>query len=380
MTNGVVVQPDYKIKNMSVYSNLIFSTQSGAEAMVARYSGGYPAMVKDIALGRGNNNLRLLPVQQPANIEVIALRWRAYQTARKAMYDSINEYNLMQLKQRMTDEGSVFGQNQRNITQLISNTELADSETYNELGVIVKYMGKVANEALVMWIPSGTEHEINFQTYADKIRGLSRSTHTGSSFIENNIDPNMVRDADDYAMNFQRVKVAADPLFIDLSAMVQFSSQNNIILTNVQGRDCSRKEYISAGDMKFSVQGRIFSNYPDVYPYAEVSKLRRIFQHKGTVKVANLMFDQYNVTEIVITDFSMTPTEGMKNVQNYQFNCVAIEPNKIEGEVKDTISVANTVIREQKALGWTNMMLTNLANSGINSAIDTVDGMMAKYI
>lgn len=348
--------------------------------MVARYSGGYPAMVKDIALGRGNNNLRLLPVQQPANIEVIALRWRAYQTARKAMYDSINEYNLKQLKQRMTNEGSVFGQNRRNITQLISNTEIADSETYNELGVIVKYMGKVANEALVMWIPSGTEHEINFQTYADKIRGLSSSTHTGTSFIENNIDPNMVRDADDYAMNFQRVKVAADPLFIDLSAMVQFSSQNNIILTNVQGRDCSRKEYISAGDMKFSVQGRIFSNYPDVYPYAEVSKLRRIFQHKGTVKVANLMFDQYNVTEIVITDFSMTPTEGMKNVQNYQFNCVAIEPNKIEGEVKDTISVANTVIREQKALGWTNMMLTNLANSGINSAIDTVDGMMAKYI
>lgn len=348
--------------------------------MVARYSGGYPAMVKDIALGRGNNNLRLLPTQQPANIEVIALRWRAYQTARKAMYDSINEYNLMQLKQRMTNEGSVFGQNRRNITQLISNTKVADSETYNELGVIVKYMGKVANEALVMWIPSGTEHEINFQTYADKIRGLSRSTHTGSSFIENNIDPNMVRGADDYAMNFQRVKVAADPLFIDLSAMVQFSSQNNIILTNVQGRDCSRKEYISAGDMKFSVQGRIFSNYPDVYPYAEVSKLRRIFQHKGTVKVANLMFDQYNVTEIVITDFSMTPTEGMKNVQNYQFNCVAIEPNKIEGEVKDTISVANTVIREQKALGWTNMMLTNLANSGISSAIDTVDGMMAKYI
>lgn len=357
---------------MSVYSNLIFSTQSGAEAMVARYSGSYPAMVKDIALGRGNNNLRLLPVQQPTNIEVIALRWRAYQTARKAMYDSINEYNLKQLKQRMTDKGSVFGQNQRNITQLISNTELADSETYNELGVIVKYMGKVANEALVMWIPSDTEHEINFQTYADKIRGLSSSTHIGSSFSQTNKNNNDT--------NFQRVKVKADPLFIDLSAMVQFSSQNNIILTNVQGRDCSRKEYISAGDMKFSVQGRIFSNYPDVYPYAEVSKLRRIFQHKGTVKVANLMFDQYNITEIVITDFSMTPTEGMKNVQNYQFNCVAIEPNKIEGEVKDTISVANTVIREQKALGWTNMMLTNLANSGINSAIDTVDGMMAKYI
>lgn len=371
MTNGVAVQLDYKIKNMSVYSNLIFSAQSGAEAMVARYSGGYPAMVADIALGRGNNKLRLLPVQQPTNIEVIALRWRAYQTARRAMYDSINEYNLMRLKQRMTNEESVFGQNQRNITQLISNAELADSETYNELGVIIKYMGKVANEALVMWVPSDTEHEVNFQTYADKMRRGSGSTYSGSSFSQANKN----NDTD-----FQHVKVKADPLFIDLSAMVQFSSQNNIVLTNVQGRDCSRKEYISAGDMKFSVQGRIFSNYPDVYPYAEVSKLRRIFQHKGTVKVANLMFDQYNVTEIVITDFSMTPTEGMKNVQNYQFNCVAIEPNKIEGEVKDTISVANTVIREQKALGWTNMMLTNLANSGINSAIDTVDGMMAKYI
>ena len=54
--------------------------------------------------------------------------------------------------------------------------------------------------------------------------------------------------------------------FVDLGPQVQLSSKNNIVLTTVQGRDYTRKEFISGGDLEFTINGRITSKYPDVYP------------------------------------------------------------------------------------------------------------------
>ena len=66
--------------------------------------------------------------------------------------------------------------------------------------------------------------------------------------------------------------------FVDLGPQVQVSSRNNILLTRVQGRDYTRKEYISGGDLEITINGKITSKYPDVYPEAEVSKFIRLVQ------------------------------------------------------------------------------------------------------
>ncbi|MCS2442507.1 DUF6046 domain-containing protein [Bacteroides uniformis] len=68
--------------------------------------------------------------------------------------------------------------------------------------------------------------------------------------------------------------------FVDLGPQVQVSSRNNILLTRVQGRDYTRKEYISGGDLEITINGKITSKYPDVYPEAEVSK----FIRPGTIQ------------------------------------------------------------------------------------------------
>ncbi|MCO7113858.1 DUF6046 domain-containing protein [Bacteroides uniformis] len=68
--------------------------------------------------------------------------------------------------------------------------------------------------------------------------------------------------------------------FVDLGPQVQVSSRNNILLTRVQGRDYTRKEYISGGDLEITINGKITSKYPDVYPEAEVSK----FIGAGTIQ------------------------------------------------------------------------------------------------
>lgn len=47
--------------------------------------------------------------------------------------------------------------------------------------------------------------------------------------------------------------------FVDLGPQVQVSSRNNILLTRVQGRDYTRKEYISGGDLEITINGKITS-------------------------------------------------------------------------------------------------------------------------
>ena len=64
-----------------------------------------------------------------------------------------------------------------------------------------------------------------------------------------------------------KIEVPGSIAFCDLGATVSSQSSNNLILTKVQGRDYSRKELVSGGDINFTVTGKIVSNYPDIYPY-----------------------------------------------------------------------------------------------------------------
>ena len=49
--------------------------------------------------------------------------------------------------------------------------------------------------------------------------------------------------------------------FADLQPVVQVSSKNNVLLTTVQGRDYTRKELVSGGDLEISINGKITSKY-----------------------------------------------------------------------------------------------------------------------
>ena len=60
--------------------------------------------------------------------------------------------------------------------------------------------------------------------------------------------------------------------FVDLGPQVQLSSKNNIVLTTVQGRDYTRKEFISGGDLEFSRAVEVPENRP-------VQRCHRLRQH-----------------------------------------------------------------------------------------------------
>lgn len=128
-------------------------------------------------------------------------------------------------------------------------------------------------------------------------------------------------------------------VWYDTTALVTINSDKNIITTRVTGRDYSRKELVSNGDIKFSVSGQITSGRPDVYPTEEVKKFIKVMQYKGIVKINNQMLDQFGISHIVITDFSLSPREGYKAVQSYSFSAIGLQPEKELEITQDTVTI-----------------------------------------
>jgi hypothetical protein len=140
--------------------------------------------------------------------------------------------------------------------------------------------------------------------------------------------------------------------FCDLQPDVQVSSKNNIVLTTVQGRDYTRKEFIAGGDIEISISGKITSKYPDVYPEAEVSKFLRLMQYKGVLECDNTILRQFNVSGLIVQNYAFG-SSGCRNVQPYTMTCVAVEPSEaIEVKLAKAEEVDVAIKHTNKWIKW----------------------------
>lgn len=153
-------------------------------------------------------------------------------------------------------------------------------------------------------------------------------------------------------------------VWYDTTALISLSSDKDLVLTRVTGRDYSRKELISNGDLNFSVSGHISSNMPDIYPSQEVQKLRQILQYKGIIEVNNEFLDQWGVNKIVIKSFSFPSNEGNKSVQDYSFEAVGIQPDSEAKVTMDTVNIIDYTLQEEtdnsESLAWKDILSQQL--------------------
>lgn len=165
--------------------------------------------------------------------------------------------------------------------------------------------------------------------------------------------------------------------FIDINPDVAIQSSKNIVMTTVQGRDYTRKELVSGGDLNFTVTGEIVSNEEGVYPENDVKKFIQIMQYGGVVNVNHFQFKQFNVDKIIIKDFNMQNQE-FKNIQPYTFTCVAVEPDEDVLVKSDTIAVINREIEVSPMSKWYKLILNNkyaeiVANAAASAVSSTVN-------
>ena len=136
--------------------------------------------------------------------------------------------------------------------------------------------------------------------------------------------------------------------FVDLQPIIRIASKNNIVMTQVQGRDYTRKEYISGGDLEVSISGKITSKYSDVYPEAELSKFLKLMQFKGVIDCDNTILRQFNIEKLIVVNYSL-PTTDCRNIQPYAFSCVAVEPSEsIELKTAEQEVVDEAIKRSNK--------------------------------
>lgn len=141
--------------------------------------------------------------------------------------------------------------------------------------------------------------------------------------------------------------------FVDLQPQVQVSTKNNIVLTTVQGRDYSRKEYISGGDLDITISGKITSKFPEIYPEAEVSKFLRLMQFKGVLNCDNTILRQFGITQLIVMSYNLNQS-SCRNIQPYTLNCVAVEPAEaIEVKLADEERTDWIMKHTNKWLKWT---------------------------
>ena len=181
-------------------------------------------------------------------------------------------------------------------------------------------------------------------------------------------------------------------VWYDTTALISLSSDKDLVLTRVTGRDYSRKELVSNGDLNFSISGHITSGIPDIYPSAEVQKFRQVMQYKGIIEVNNEFLDQWGIKKIVIKSFSLPSNEGNKSVQDYSFEAVGIQPDAEANVVEDTISFIDFTLKEntdnEESLTWKSILnqqletlksqSVDLASQGLALAGGFLDKSMAK--
>lgn len=152
-------------------------------------------------------------------------------------------------------------------------------------------------------------------------------------------------------------------VWYDTTALITINSDKNLIATQVQGRDYSRKELVSNGDIKFSVSGQITSGKPDIYPTEEIKKFIKVMQYKGIIKINNQVLDQFGISHIVITNFNISPQQGYKSLQQYTFSAIGLQPENEIAISEDTIEIIPQKVvpkEESNESEWMKMLNSHL--------------------
>ena len=287
-----------------------------------------------------------------------AYKWAtAHWLKREAMAIAASEINqLFPRYQRSLEKKlreNVQKQQKHNTKWIIQNSQFAEDVEKFEYGKVTVQGGTVVR-ARDAW---GRVVKEALMIYFDGEEDISVKYNDGGNYSD---DDEAGRD--DYTTK--------TVLFYDCCPKINVSSGKNIIMTQVQGRDFTRKELVSGGDLTFTVSGAIVSDLaaletskdgttPRVkYPENDVKKFIQIMQHPGIINVNHFLFRQFNVTRIIIKDFSLRAPE-FKNIQPYEFTCVAVEPDEDVIVKQDTIDRLNREIIASSMNKWYKFILDN---------------------
>jgi hypothetical protein len=109
------------------------------------------------------------------------------------------------------------------------------------------------------------------------------------------------------------------------TVLVNMNQPKRIVLTPIQGRDGSVKEYIGMDDYQITIQG-VITGPNGTYPMREVAALHAMLKAPITIPVVSAYLQLFDIFNIVVVDFSFDQEPGGYSKQNFVLNAISDKP------------------------------------------------------
>lgn len=126
------------------------------------------------------------------------------------------------------------------------------------------------------------------------------------------------------------------------TVLTQVSMVKNVIVTPINGRNSTVKEYISDGDYNISIFGSLVGeNVGDLFddvenaeiqdignfaPEVDMARLKTILTVPDAITLTSDFLSIFNISTCVVVDFNIPQKEGTRDMQPFQINLLSDTP------------------------------------------------------
>lgn len=128
----------------------------------------------------------------------------------------------------------------------------------------------------------------------------------------------------------QQTGLVTDSDLTLITALISINKTKNIVLTKIQGRNGTVKEYVSDDDYQISIKGVIVGKYSNKRPVDEIKKLEDYCNFNGEIDIVCSFLNDLGVNTVVITGHSKAQREGTRNVVDFEIQCLQETPFEIK--------------------------------------------------
>lgn len=112
--------------------------------------------------------------------------------------------------------------------------------------------------------------------------------------------------------------------------LIIVSQTKKIIVTEIQGRDGTVKEYIGLDDFQITINGRLNGDY-GVNPKEDTKTLHKILSSGAPLAVTNWFLQNLDINDIVVQSFEIPQIEGKYSTQF--FTITAMSDRVVEAKI-----------------------------------------------
>lgn len=199
--------------------------------------------------------------------------------------------------------------------------------------VLIRQLGLDARKVYLFRTAKGGEpvgREIQYPGDATEFNDTDDRFQTGFSKFGTPVVCNMIIKAQGHTNPSTGQSIGPSSILMDL-VVCEVSQERNIVVTPVNGRDGTVKEYISDGDYSIGMKGKIVgTGY--LYPVTAVQNLLKVCRAKIAVDVESpYLREVFGITRMVIASYRLWQEEGVEGEQ--MFEITALSESALETEL-----------------------------------------------